>query len=150
MSKYYVYSNLNHDHKEYHRGDRIELSDEQASTLFQLGVIGNDKPEVAEAPAPVTPQEAPAEPVAGGTTEDSGEPSIDAPSADSAPTETVDVTPKVSERMTREELEAIAANEGIASEAVQAASTKASLVDLIEANRAPADAAPAEDPSANL
>ena len=147
MNTYYVYGNLNHDGKDYRRGDMIDLSDEAASTLLQIGVIGNESlPPQEAAPVPEPAKDVPAEPVAGGEPATSGEPSIDANEPAAVQTEAVDVTPQVSERMTREELEGVAAKEGVAPEAVQAASTKASLVSLIEANRAPL----AADPSVGL
>src|SRR3954469_25127946 len=144
MDSYFVYSNLNHDGKEYQRGDKVTLPSSAAERLLELGVVGREKVEAA-APAPVATQEAVPEGKVGGEPESSGEPSIYTPEANASPSEAADVTPQVSDRMTRAELEEIADKEGIAKEAVAAADTKANLVDLIEANRNPATApAPAE------
>ena len=79
MNTYFVASNLNHDGKEYKRGDTIELAD--ASALIAAGVL---QTEPVEAPAPAS--EAPVEPErpqaadvaeAGGKVTVSGEPSLD-------------------------------------------------------------------------
>lgn len=140
---YSVYSNLVHDGRAYSRGDVIELSEAVAAPLIEAGVVGTepvtDAPARAEAPAASTAIDA----TIGGTPADTGEPSLGAPTAP-ADTEAVDVTPVVSERLTREELETIARKEGVAADAIEGASTKASLVSLIEANRNPVTEVAAE------
>lgn len=143
--KYYVYGNLNHDGREYGRGEQVSLPEDAAQPLLEAGVIGTDK---VEAPAPAeAPQEPAREANVGGAPEVSGEPSIDQPAADTAAAEAEDVTPKVSERMTREELEDAAKAAGISDETIALAKTKASVVELI--THAVADE-PEHDASANL
>lgn len=151
--KYYVCSNLNHGGEEFKRGDRVDLSDHDAKPLLDIGVISTDP--VREPEAAAATEEAPAADAAkvGGQPAATGEPSIDGQAAEPARAEAEDVTPKVSERMTREELEAAAAGEGVDEAAVKAAGTKAELVGVIESHRAAKDGAPARadaDPSADL
>jgi hypothetical protein len=146
MAKYYVYGNLNHDNESYERGDTIDLEGDVALHLSSSGVVGKEKAEKAPVPAPQPAQEPEAEPEVGGAPTQSGEPSVDTQEAESAATEAVDVTPQVSERMTREELEGIARQEGISDETIELASTKKAVVELIEHARADKGV----DPSANL
>lgn len=71
MNKYIVNSPLNHDNRPYAIGDTVEMSEEQAAHLVELGRITLDarepapeqKPEVPQAPEEVEPVAA-AEPVA--------------------------------------------------------------------------------------
>jgi hypothetical protein len=146
--KYHALSTIKHDGRKYRRGDAIELSGKHAEDLLEAGVIQKEKvgdaPEAAAAPS----EEPQAEPKVGGARSESGEPSLDAQDAPQR-AEAEDVTPAVSERMTREELEKAAAKEGIKKDAVEAASTKADLVTLIENHRA-GTGAEAEDASADL
>lgn len=151
--QYHVLSNLNHDNKEYVPGATIDL--EQGSTaaviLLEGGIIGTEAPATpAPAPAPVAPEPA-KQPEVGGKPLESGEPSLDGQGEPSGTNDAEDVTPVVSEKMHRDELEAAAREAGIAEEDIEAAPNKGALVDLITAHK-PAEepAAPEVDPSANL
>src|SRR4051794_36515477 len=112
--KYYVLRNLNHDGKDYQRGDTLDLPDDSkaAPVLLDAGVISTDAPrEEAPETAPAAEEPAP-KPEVGGAPNQSGEPSLDGPDTADAPSEEEDVTPEVSEKMTRAELEALAAEKG--------------------------------------
>jgi hypothetical protein len=143
--KYFALSNIAHDGKNYGRGDAIDLSDKAAEDLLEAGVIQTE--EVADVPAPAAPapaDDAPAEPKAGGERSESGEPSLDHQDA-AQRTEAVDVTPIVSESMTRKELEDVAETVGISEAQMESAKTKADLVELINERRTAVEKpAPAE------
>jgi hypothetical protein len=64
--------------------------------------------------------------------------------------EAKDVGPKISESMTRPELEKAARKEGISKDDIAAAGNKADLVELIEKKRAEEPAEPEVDASADL
>src|SRR4051812_32936150 len=114
--KYYVQRNLNHDCKEYQRGDALDLADDSKAlpVLLDAGVISTDAPreEAPEtAPAEATDehqnrslQQIRREGLVGGAPSQSGEPSLDGQDAADVPSEEEDVTPEVSEKMTRAEL----------------------------------------------
>jgi hypothetical protein len=150
--KYFALSNISHDGKNYGRGDAIDLSDKAAEELLEAGVIQTEK--VADAPKPVAPvpEDTVPQPKAGGEPTVSGEPSLDRQDEPAQRTEAADVTPVVSESMTRKEVDEIAAKEGVEQAAVEAAATKADVVALIEDKRAdkPASAEREVDASADL
>ncbi|OJW18787.1 MAG: hypothetical protein BGO51_15565 [Rhodospirillales bacterium 69-11] len=84
---------------------------------------------------------------------ETGEPSLDGRGEPGAEGQTKDITPEVSEKMTRPELEALAREKGLADAEIEAAPNKGALVEMIVGGTTPtpeADAEPAIDPSANL
>lgn len=150
--KYFALSSIMHDGKNYGRGEALELSDKQAKDLLDAGVIQTEEVKDAPKPAAAAPQEEAPDPKVGGGRAESGEPSLDTPEAPQR-AEAKDVGPKVSEDMTRKELEKAARKEGVSKDDVAAASTKADIVELIEKKRAQEPAAPAApevDASADL
>ena len=147
--KYYVLSSLKHNGEHYLRGSGIELPEnsKDAKSLLDAGVISETTPEDAEFAPPSSSAETDRQPAVGGQAIHSGEPSLDDAQDTTAHDDAEDVTPEVSEKMTREELEEAARAKGISDEDIAAAPNKAALVDLI----APQEAATEEhDPSANL
>jgi hypothetical protein len=158
-TKFYVVNHVNHDLTDYLPGSTISLDPESdaATELLEAGAIQTDPLDAEpEAAAPEEEQpEGTAQPAVGGTPPVTGEPSLDGEAPAASTGEAQDVTPEVSEKMTRADLEAAAQAAGIPTEAIQAAPTKAALVDTIAQHTAtaPADepaADPVEDPSANL
>ncbi len=155
--KYHVLANLNHDNREYQRGDTIELSDgdSAARRLLELAVISTDPAPVDGTPAEPEPEAPDRQPEVGGTPNATGEPALDGRDDTSSSSEGEDVTPVVSEKMTRPELEALAREKGIEAAVIEAAPNKGALVDLITTPK-PAEeptepqAEPQADPSANL
>src|SRR5215207_6834031 len=94
--EYFVTANLNHDCKEYKRGDVIDFadSDSAAKRLLVLGVIQTEPIGEAQSPAPVS--EAPeTQPQVAGSPMETGEPSIDGREADRTVDNATDVTPGV-------------------------------------------------------
>lgn len=137
--EYFVKTPVRFQGRRYMPGETIDLSDVDAKSALASGAIQaepivNTEAARVEAPAPIQ-QDAPAEPSVGGTPMNSGEPSVDGQSAQQTRAEAVDVTP-VTVDMKRDELEAVAEKEGMAKEAIEAAGTKAELVDAIEKHRA--------------
>jgi hypothetical protein len=150
--KYHALSTIKHDGRKYRRGDAIEVSGKQAEDLLEAGAIQEEKVGGAPEPAPDAPAEEAAQPKAGGERAESGEPSLDGQDAPQR-AEAEDVSPKISESMTRDELEKIARKEGIGKDDLKAAATKADVVELIEKKRAEEPApsqAPEVDASADL
>jgi hypothetical protein len=93
--KYFVYSNLNHDGKEYTRGNVIEITDLAAPALIEMGVIGHEAiPEDAPAPVVEEAEQVVEEAVAGGAVAQSGEPSADGPVEEVSVAETPEVQPR--------------------------------------------------------
>lgn len=88
---YYVNSNLNHNGKEFSRGDEITLSSEVAEQLLTDGVIGESQPEVTDPEIEAVKEPEQSQPSVGGAPLSSGEPSID-----TRPTETAPSAPKPS------------------------------------------------------
>jgi hypothetical protein len=175
-NQYHVHKNLDHDGKAYRPGDRVSLSEKAAAQLIASGVVGTDEAS-APAPAPVQApaEKQPAEPVAGGQEQKTGEPSLDGRDDNAARSEATDVTPPVDngqqektgepaapkalEDMNREELRVIAISEGIPAEEVSGTFTsRAAIIELINKKRAQPQqqpepqqqAEPAIDASANL
>ena len=150
---YHVLANLNHDNREYQRGDTIELSegDSAARRLLELAVISTDPAPVVGAPATPEPEAPDRQPEVGGTRTETGEPSLDGQADQGSSSEAEDITPVVSEKMTRQELEDLAREKGIEEAEIEAAPNKGALVDLIITEK-PAEepAEPEADPSANL
>lgn len=146
--QYTVLTNLNHDQQVYTPGSKIELDNETVvARLIENGAIRDPK-------APVEPEQVDlsrrVHMVKNGI-----EPKVEAPAADAVEpaeasaedaTPSADNKPSVSEDMKRDELEAIALEEGHSQEAIDACANKASLVSLIDAGRNPVDS----DPSADL
>jgi len=96
--EYFVLSNINHDGKAFSRGETIELSDEFAKPLMEAGAIQTEplgeQPATPVAPAPEQKDEV----TVGGTKQQTGEPSIDAPAtASEVHGEAEDVSPVVEE-----------------------------------------------------
>jgi hypothetical protein len=136
--EYIVRTNIRHNGRRYTPGETVDLTAEQAGAVGDAIQVGTQ-----EAPEPAVTPERVAQPVVGGVSVELGEPSIDGDST--PPTEAEDVTPVVSERMKRDELEAAAAEQGIPQEEIEAAPNKAALVDIIQ------DATePGRDPSESL
>lgn len=79
MPTYYALGNLNHDGREFARGDEVTgLSEEQADVLLADGVIGDIQPtDVAEDAAPLEDISDEDTPIVGGTPTESGEPTLD-------------------------------------------------------------------------
>lgn len=152
--KYYVLSRLNHNTKIYEKGHEIDLEkgSDAATALLDAGVISTepiDAPSTATT-APVE-DEAAKQPEVGGSRPETGEPSLDGEGDSNTSGDAEDVTPVVSERMTRDELEAAAREKGVDEKEIEAAPNKGALVDLITAHK-PAEEPkePEVDPSANL
>lgn len=143
--QYFVLTPLNHNLAIYAPGSSVELDETTAAHLIEAGVVRD----------PNAPVEAPKDDLSkrvhdakNGT--DTPAPAVDvetAPVVVDDATPATDNKPSVSEDMKRDELEAIALQEGATQEMIDACGNKASLVSLIEANRAPA---PAVDVSAGL
>ena len=94
--QYYVYSNLDHDKKSYSRGDTVELTEQQAAPLLEIGVIGTDKPIEDLTPKVSEDEAAPSNEVTvGGEESKSGEPSVDGNPDTGVSKEAEDLTPKV-------------------------------------------------------
>lgn len=153
MHNFYVLTNVNRDLKDYVRGDILSLdpSSKDAADLLDAEAIQADP--IADMPVVAAPEvqeaAAVAQPAVGGEATVTGEPSIDG-QPDAAPAgDAQDITPDVSEKMTRDELEAAAKDQGHDQAVVEAAPNKAALVDLIT-NGPATVAAPENDPSANL
>ncbi|MEK7992898.1 MAG: hypothetical protein AAB403_03740 [Planctomycetota bacterium] len=83
--QYFVSSNLNHDGKEFKRGDTVELSDQAASQLLAAGVVQSESIELAApASSPDTaPVRASDDATVGGRAMKTGEPSVDGSEATS-------------------------------------------------------------------
>src|SRR5690242_18257298 len=128
--KFYVLSNLEHDGTSYPKGSTIEL-DESSDVAIRLvgaqviSTIPNREEVAAAAPA----QEEQHSPEVGGQTMDTGEPSLDGQQDASSSGDAQDVTPVVSEKMTRAELEEAAKATGITDADIEAAPNKGALVD---------------------
>jgi hypothetical protein len=176
--EYFVTGNLNHDGREYNRGDVIDLADNSKAEahLLATGVITTE-PEIANAVVPAPEATPEPQPEVSGKPLETGEPSIDGrapersgdnatdvtpggmralspdvrPDGDMSPVKGSDAPAEPTEAMTRAELEDIAAAEGISADDAVDAPNKAALIDLILENRTvkPADE-PENDPSANL
>ena len=163
--EYFVTGNLNHDCKEYKRGDVIDLDPAGVvqARLHAAGVIQTEpiaNTQAARAPAP----EATSQPEVAGKPMETGEPSIDGregertgdnarditpgmdtgmralspdvrAGADMAPVKGSEAAPEPSEDMKRDELEAMALTEGIDAKTVEDAPNKGALIDLILARR---------------
>jgi hypothetical protein len=162
--EYFVTANLNHDGKEYKRGDQIEFgSSSEARRLVEMGIIQTEPIGEAQSPAPVS-EVPPAQPEVAGKPLETGEPSIDGREPERTVDNATDMTPGVAgdgmralspdvradgnmapvkgseapepdEKMHRAELEHIALTEGVDGKAVEDAPNKAALVDLILENR---------------
>lgn len=80
MATYHVVGNLNHDGREYKRGDAIELHELTAPALIEMGVVQEEPVDAASQsstePAASAPRDASA---AGGEPIQTGEPSLDGP-----------------------------------------------------------------------
>jgi hypothetical protein len=147
--KYYVFNNLRHDGEDHLKGSQVEFDEGStaAQRLLASGVISTTPPQeqVLDAPAPA---EEASQPNVGGQAIQSGEPSVDGQPEAAVPSDATDVTPEVSEKMSRAELEEAARAKGIPDEQIDAAENKAALVGLMTA---PQEATAEEnDPSANL
>lgn len=80
MNKYYVAGNLNHNGREYVRGDVVMLTEAEALPLVQIGVISADEvmaPVSTDTAAETVVVEEKPQPVVGGERNTSGEPSLD-------------------------------------------------------------------------
>lgn len=87
MNKYYVAGNLNHNGRDYKRGDEITLSQADALPLVNIGVISADEvmaPVTTDTAADTIVVEKKPEPIVGGERSTSGEPSLDGRDAGAA------------------------------------------------------------------
>jgi len=153
--QYYVLGNLNHDNKAYTRGDVVELEkgSQAATNLLDTGIISKDPiPEVVVPRNRDLVVEKGQKPEVGGEPVETGEPSIDGRDDQGSSSEAEDITPVVSEKMTRQELEDLAREKGIDEKEIEDAPNKGVLVDLITNASEPSEPTdePEADPSANL
>jgi len=154
---YHVLLNLKHNGRAYQRGDTVEIeaATKAAAILLADGVISETPiPEVAvpqNRELVVAPEDKVRKPKVGGAPVETGEPSMDGRDDQGSSSEAEDVTPIVSEKMTRQELEDLAREKGIEEAAIEAAPNKGALVDLITTPKhAEEPTEPEADPSANL
>jgi hypothetical protein len=94
--EYFVTSNLNHDGREYKRGDTISFgdSDSAAKRLLAIGVIQTEP--TGEAPAPAGASDAAdVQPQVAGKPLETGEPSIDGREPERTADNAADITPAV-------------------------------------------------------
>lgn len=170
---YYVASNVTHDGRAYKRGETIEnadISDENAVALIELGVLSVRPVEAPKPQASQPPEEVQSDPKVGGERSQSGEPSIDNQDSATGSSDAKDVTPPTdtspaeeasqptqqepenpaepNESMTRAALDQMAAERGIPQEAIEAASNKAAVIELIKNGVSAAE--PEHDPSKDL
>ena len=150
---YHVLGNLNHDGKAYTRGDVVDLEEgsKVATHLLEAGVVSSSPiPEVVAPQNRELVVEKSKQPAVGGTPLESGEPSFDGRDDQGSSSEAEDITPVVSEKMTRQELEDLAREKGIDEEEIEDAPNKGVLVDLIINAAEPTEPSeePEEDPSA--
>ncbi len=153
---YHVLANLNHDNREYQRGDTIELSegDSAARRLLELSVISADPAPVVGTPAEPEPEAPDRQPEVGGTRTETGEPSLDGRDGEGERKEATDVSPKVNEvpldRMNRAQLEVAARAAGIPDDKIAAAETKKVLIGLIQAETPETNKAPGAEVAPGL
>jgi hypothetical protein len=142
--QYIVLTNLKHNGQKYAPGATVELDETVGTRLVESGTVRDPRvPVVQEADdlsRRVHAVKNGVEPKANATQE-----MVDVGGSD-APATVEDTRPAVSEDMKREDLEAIAIEEGATQEMVDACKNKGEVLSLIEAGRNPQP----KDPSADL
>jgi hypothetical protein len=151
QKKFHVVSNIMHDNAVLARGSTLVLDEasKEARSLLAAGAIQAEPLDVEPQDTAPEPQEEPKQPQVGGDASKTGEPSLDDPEPTAPDKDAQDVTPEVSEKMTRDELEKLAIEKGFDPDEVKEAPNKATLVDLITGEITP-ELEPEVDPSANL